>query len=61
MNRVIDVAQANMETYKLPYVVNSIVVKAITDRKIYSTPDIKGMVSMFFPQLSEEQVKKGNM
>ena len=56
MKRVIDVAQTNMETYKLPYVVNSIVVKAITERKIYSTPDIKGMVRMFFPNLSEEQL-----
>ena len=56
MNRVIEFAQANMESYKLPYVVNSIVVKAITERKIYSTPDIKGMVRMFFPNLTEEQL-----
>ncbi|MBQ8886992.1 MAG: diguanylate cyclase [Candidatus Gastranaerophilales bacterium] len=56
MNKVINVAQANMETYKLPYVVNSIVVKAITERKIYSTPDIKGMIRMFFPNLTEEQL-----
>ena len=56
MNRVIEVAKTDMETYKFPYVVNSIVVKAITERKIYSTPDIKGMVRMFFPNLSEEQL-----
>ena len=56
MNKVIEIAQTNMDTYKLPYVVNSIVVKAITERKIYSTPDIKGMVRMFFPNLTEEQL-----
>ena len=56
MNRVIEVAKTDMETYRFPYVVNSIVVKAITERKIYSTPDIKGMVRMFFPNLSEEQL-----
>ena len=56
MNRVIEVAKTDMDTYKLPYVVNSIVVKAITERKIYSTPDIKGMVRMFFPNLTEEQL-----
>ncbi len=44
-----------IETYRLPYVENSIVVKALNERKIYSTPDIKGMIKMFFPALTEEQ------
>lgn len=56
MNRVIEVANVNLETYKFPYVDNSIVVKTIKERKIYSTPDIKGLVRMFFPNLSEEQL-----
>lgn len=54
--KAINMANANIETYKIPYVVNSIVVKSIIERKIYSTPDIKGMVKMFLPALTEEQV-----
>ncbi len=57
MNRVIEFANAKLETYKFPYVENSVVVKAITERKVYSTPDMKGLVQMFFPNLSEEQLK----
>ena len=45
------------ETYKLPFVENSIVAKSLRERQILSTPDIKGMVKMFFPSLSEEQIK----
>ena len=56
MNRVIDVAQVDISSYKFPYVENSIVVKAITEREIYSTPDIKGLVKMCFPCLSEEEL-----
>ncbi|MBQ9245240.1 diguanylate cyclase [bacterium] len=47
----------SIESYKLPYVDNSIVVKSITEKKIYSTPDIKGMVKLFFPLLTDEQYK----
>lgn len=54
--KAINMVNANIETYKIPYVVNSIVVKSIIERKIYSTPDIKGMVKMFLPALTEEQV-----
>ena len=46
-----------MDSYKFPYVANSIVEKAIKERKVYSTPDIKGLVKMFFPNLSETQLK----
>ena len=56
MNRVIDVAQVDIASYRFPYVDNSIVVKAITEREIYSTPDIKGLVKMCFPSLSDEQL-----
>ncbi len=45
------------ETYKLPYVDNSIILKSITERKIYSTPDIKGVIKMFFPFLTQEQLQ----
>lgn len=56
MNRVVEVAEVDISSYKFPYVENSIVVKAITEREIYSTPDIKGLVKMCFPSLSDEQL-----
>ena len=37
------------ENYKLPFVQNSIILKAVSERKIYSTPDLKGVIRMFFP------------
>ncbi len=45
------------DAYYFPYVENSIIAKSINERKIYSTPDIKGILSMFFPSLKEEQIK----
>lgn len=56
--KAINLANINLETYRVPYVVNSIVVKSITERKIYSTPDIKGMVKMFLPTLEEAQTEE---
>lgn len=40
--------------YRLPYIDNSIVAMSIRDRKIYSTPDINGMIKMFFPAVTDE-------
>lgn len=61
-NQIIDKAYAilneSMETYKLPYVANSIIVKAMTERQILSTPDIKGILKMFFPSLEEDNLKE---
>lgn len=48
----------SFESYKLPYVSNSIVVKAMTEKQIFSTPDLKGMMEMFFPTLSNEQMQE---
>lgn len=56
--KAINLANVNLETYRVPYVINSIVVKSITERKIYSTPDIKGMVKMFLPSLAEAQAEE---
>ncbi len=44
------------ETYKLPFVENSIILKSLSEKKIYSTPDIKGVIKMFFPRLTDEQI-----
>ena len=48
----------SIETYKLPYLGNSIIAKSINDRKIYSTPDIEGVVKMFFPCLNNDQIQE---
>ena len=55
--KIFSMINETTETYKLPYVENSIVAKSLRERQILSTPDIKGMVKMFFPSLSEEQIK----
>ncbi len=57
IDKLFEMMNESLETYKLPYVSNSIVVKAILERKIFSTPDLKGIINMFFPLFSEEQIK----
>ena len=56
ITKVFEFLNDSEETYKLPYLENSIVAKAINERKIYSTPDLKGIVQMFFPVLTKEQL-----
>ena len=56
--KAFSIVNESIETYKLPYVENSIVVKAIKEKQILSTPDIKGLVRMFFPSLTEEQLRE---
>lgn len=60
INKVFEFIDDSEETYKLPYLENSIVAKAIAERKIYSTPDLKGILRMFFPSLTEEQLLELN-
>ncbi len=56
IDKLFEMMNESLETYKLPYVSNSIVVKAISERKIFSTPDLKGIIKMFFPLFSDEQI-----
>ena len=56
IDKIFKMMNESIDTYKLPYVYNSIVVKAIAERKIFSTPDIKGIIKMFFPSFSEDQI-----
>lgn len=42
-------------TYQVPYSENSIVAKSIKEKQIYSTPDMKGVIDLFFPTLTQEQ------
>lgn len=57
MNKVFEILKTNEDDYKLPYLTNSIIAKSIREKQIYSTPDLKGMVKMFFPALNDEQAK----
>ena len=58
INKIYSMLNEAEETYKLPYISNSIVVKSINERQILSTPDIKGILKMFFPSLTEEQLQE---
>ena len=56
IDKLFEMINETSESYRLPYVNNSIVVKAILERKIFSTPDLKGIIKMFFPSFSDEQL-----
>lgn len=56
IDKLYEMMNESPETYKLPYISNSIVVKSISERKIFSTPDLKGIIKMFFPSFSDEQL-----
>lgn len=58
LNKLMAYMPEGLETYKAPYLPNSIIAKAINERKVYSTPDIKGVIRMMFPQVSEEKFKE---
>lgn len=45
-----------ISTYKVPYIDNSIIAKSVKERKIYSTPDMRGIMKMFFPSFSENEI-----
>ncbi len=58
LNAIFTILNESPETYKIPFLENSIAAKAINERKILSTPDIEGILRMCFPQLKEEQIKE---
>ncbi len=58
INKIFSYINEAAETYKLPYVENSIIVKSIIEKQIYSTPDLKGIIQMFFPSLKEEYLQE---
>ncbi len=58
LSSIFTILNESKETYKIPYLENSIIAKSINEKKIYSTPDIKGVLRMFFPKLSEEQINE---
>ncbi len=58
MNIAISQIRESLETYLIPCVQNSITAKSIKDRKIYSTPDIKGILQILFHKFSKEDIEK---
>ncbi|MGM9994247.1 MAG: diguanylate cyclase [Candidatus Avigastranaerophilus sp.] len=55
IEKIFNLMGLDIDNYKIPYVGNSIVAKAINEKQIYSTPDMDGVIGMFFPSLSKEQ------
>ena len=56
MDKVFSFVKEPIETYTIPHLSNSIISKAIIERKIYSTPDMRGSLRMFFPTASEQEL-----
>ena len=60
IDKLFDSLGLSYDTYKIPYVEKSIVAKAIEEKQIYSTPDLEGVIGMFFPSLSKEQCSEAS-
>ncbi len=58
INKIFEIIGGAEHSRKFPFLENSIVAKSIKERKIYSTPDLKGIIKLFFPELKEEQVSE---
>ena len=57
VNSIFSIINETAQTYKIPYVTNSIIEKSLLEGQICSTPDMKGVLNMFFPALNDEQLK----
>lgn len=57
ISKLFEILNETVSIYKLPYVENSIVAKAIEEKQILSTPDLKGIIQVFFPMLEQEQLQ----
>ncbi len=58
INKAFEMLNTTMETYRFDYLPNSILAKSINDKEIYTTPDIKGILNMYFPTLNETQTEE---
>lgn len=56
VDRALTILNENMETYKIPYLENSIIAKAINEKQIYSTPDMRGVMRMFYQKMDEKDL-----
>ncbi len=56
VDKVFSFVKEPIETYTIPHLSNSIISKSITEKKIYSTPDMRGSLRMFFPAASEQEL-----
>ncbi len=57
-NEALDYIKTNISEYKIPYIEDSFIGKALKEQIIYSTTDIKSTIKLLFPQLIEEQIEK---
>lgn len=58
IGKIFTLLNTSMDNYQIPYLKNSIIAKSITERKIYSTPDLKGMAKMCFPTVDENKLNE---
>ncbi len=58
VNKALEFIKESIDTYKIPYIENSIIEKAIKEKKIFSTPDMTGIIKMFFPTLKNEELNE---
>ncbi len=54
----LDYIKTNISEYKIPYIEDSFIGKALKEQIIYSTTDIKSTIKLLFPQLGEDQIEK---
>ena len=55
VDKAFEILGLSYDNYRVPYVKNSIVEKSINEKQIYSTPDINGILKIFFPTFTKEQ------
>ncbi len=56
VQKAMSILKQSLETYKVPLMENSILAKSINERKIYSTPDMRGVMHMFYPDITESEL-----
>ena len=56
VQKAMSILKQSLETYKVPLLENSILAKSIDERKIYSTPDMRGVMRMFYPSITEAEL-----
>lgn len=58
VTRALSLVDESISTYKIPFVQNSIIAKAMHEKQIYSTPDMAGIIKLFFPSMKDEHIKE---
>lgn len=56
--RALNLVNESISTYKIPFIENSIIAKAMQEKQIYSTPDMAGIIKLFFPSMKDDHIKE---